>query len=592
MGDFMKLLLSLSVSGSILTVLLFLMKPFYRNRFRKSWQYYIWLAAVLRLLLPFTPDVTVTGRLFETAEETVGGISREIGTAGKVFLQEGDAAAPDPRSGPRGDGKNSITEGGLAGIDPWLFLCWSAAALALLLRKIAAYRGFIRSVKAQNRETPFPEELELLAESAEALKIRRPVELCYNPTLSSPVMTGFFKPCIMLPAVRLTAEEMVFIFKHELTHYRRGDMFYKWLVQAAVCVHWFNPFVYALEKEINRACELSCDEAVAGELDRGSRRAYGDLLLSFVKTNSQGNHNLASVTLSEGAGQLKERLYSIMSTGKKSRAVKAATILLTTIILFCAAASGAYAAPAKGNDVTGEADRYTYTQGGYYCDSYIFEMGWNARGKEDLPDADRVELTLGDGSKIAVYFTGGARDYSEDAKAAAAAGKLITSLNDRREGQKPVIETPVMISITPVAPGQISEYAQHYFESGDLIRFSALFPVLDASSREEYCLKIYDGDKTAFFSSVTEYMDRELILQYAGRARRDGKTNFFAMLLDDMRQEDLNAFAKMCYQENNIAQFSIIISYLPAEEKQSWLERAREDKRNTFSAVISEALYE
>lgn len=34
-----------------------------------------------------------------------------------------------------------------------------------------------------------------------------------------------------------------------------------------VCIHWFNPFVYLLEKEVNRACELSCDEAVVFMLD-------------------------------------------------------------------------------------------------------------------------------------------------------------------------------------------------------------------------------------------------------------------------------------------------------------------------------------
>ncbi len=34
------------------------------------------------------------------------------------------------------------------------------------------------------------------------------------------------------------------------------------------CVrHWFNPFVYLLEKEVNKSCELSCDEKVIALLD-------------------------------------------------------------------------------------------------------------------------------------------------------------------------------------------------------------------------------------------------------------------------------------------------------------------------------------
>jgi beta-lactamase regulating signal transducer with metallopeptidase domain len=51
--DFFKILLSLSVSGTILILFLFLMKPFIKNKMSKKWQYYIWLIVVARLLIPF-----------------------------------------------------------------------------------------------------------------------------------------------------------------------------------------------------------------------------------------------------------------------------------------------------------------------------------------------------------------------------------------------------------------------------------------------------------------------------------------------------------------------------------------------------------
>ena len=63
MSEFIKILLSLSVSGALLLLLILGLKPLYKNRFSKRWQYYIWIVVALRFLLPFTPDTTIVGSL-------------------------------------------------------------------------------------------------------------------------------------------------------------------------------------------------------------------------------------------------------------------------------------------------------------------------------------------------------------------------------------------------------------------------------------------------------------------------------------------------------------------------------------------------
>ena len=55
MIELLKLLLSLSFSGTVLILILLLSRPLYRNRLSRQWQYYIWLIVVARMLLPFTP---------------------------------------------------------------------------------------------------------------------------------------------------------------------------------------------------------------------------------------------------------------------------------------------------------------------------------------------------------------------------------------------------------------------------------------------------------------------------------------------------------------------------------------------------------
>ena len=69
-----------------------------------------------------------------------------------------------------------------------------------------------------------------------------------------------------LPSADIPGKDFRYIILHELMHYKRRDMFYKWLVQITVCLHWFNPLVHLMSREITKACEFSCDEAVLAKM--------------------------------------------------------------------------------------------------------------------------------------------------------------------------------------------------------------------------------------------------------------------------------------------------------------------------------------
>ena len=56
------LYLSVSLSASVIIAVLFLCRPLWKRRFSKSWQYYIWLLAVVRLLIPLSPSPGMIGR--------------------------------------------------------------------------------------------------------------------------------------------------------------------------------------------------------------------------------------------------------------------------------------------------------------------------------------------------------------------------------------------------------------------------------------------------------------------------------------------------------------------------------------------------
>lgn len=134
---------------------------------------------------------------------------------------------------------------------------------------------------------------------------------------------------------------------------KRRDMFYKWLVQLTVCLHWFNPLVYFMSREINRACEFSCDEAVLAKIECGSAQDYGNTLLSAMAAVERYRKDFGAVTLSGNKQLLRERLVVIMRFKKKSMGTRLLTGVLTLCIMFAAAFVGVYPVNATNDQETG-----------------------------------------------------------------------------------------------------------------------------------------------------------------------------------------------------------------------------------------------
>lgn len=624
MNEFLVILLSLSVSGTLLLLFVLGLKHSYKNKFSKRWQYYIWIIVALRFLLPFTFDTTVVGGLFNNLDTTM--ISSEITNNQTIPISvntEYEKVEPTQI-------KSNITDS-TAGHEPlsltiYLIFGWAVLALILFVRKITVYQGFVQYIKAGNTEVSDIKTLNLLSDCEDKLNIKTRVELSYNPLIATPMMIGFVHPRIILPVCRMEDKDLSYIFLHELIHYKQCDMFYKWLIQLVVCIHWFNPFVYLMEKEVNKSCELSCDEKLLSILDEKTRREYGDTLIAFMKSTNHYKSSLASVTLTEGAEQLKERLGAIMNFKAKTKTIKMLTGLLTLFIFLSAVFIGGYPISAADSSIAGIVQlspygdkkggtntfiydensdsgwyldddinsndaasyTYTYTQNGYYYDSYIIEMGWNLKARDQQYYDTTKDIVLKDQSKMTVSFADAAIDFINDNKAIKAIEGLIDTLNSSNIALP--IEMPLIVSVTPIDVNDISALTEIYYQNKELTKFSALFSVLDETIQKDYCLKIYNNDEIALFATIIRYLDDNTISQYIDKSDEDNKISFYSVLLKYIQPSDLQRYAEKYYNNNNIARFSILVQSMSKEEKQVWLIKAQTDKNPPFISVISNRL--
>jgi len=349
MNTILKLFLSMSCSGALLILVLFFGKRFLKNKISRQWQYYIWLIVIIRFLLPFGVEINLMGKTYQAIEQAVtqeAALSQQLPSAA---IQDSASAAGLMQ-------KTAVPAEALTVAQPFqevisllvshIWLLWLAVALGMLIRKVTIYQSFVRYINSGSTPVSNIDILDRLSITAEQMGIKKPVELCVNPQISSPLLKGFFHPCITLPSVDIPEKDFRYIILHELTHYKRKDMFYKWLVQVTICLHWFNPLVHLMSWEITKACEFSCDEAVLTKIGYDNAQDYGKTLLDAMAAVGKYRESLGAVTLSENKQLLKERLGAIMICKRKSKAIRILTGVLTLCIVFGASFIGGYPAVA------------------------------------------------------------------------------------------------------------------------------------------------------------------------------------------------------------------------------------------------------
>ena len=151
---------------------------------------------------------------------------------------------------------------------------------------------------------------------AERMAIRPKVKIWVSELVSSPVTVGFLKPVILVPVAainHLTPQQLEAVLLHELAHIRRYDYLINLVLNFIQAILYFNPFVKAFVKIVEREREKSCDEMVL-QFQYDSHE-YASALLTLEKAN----HATAVLTMASGGkrSDLLNRVENIMGIQQK-----------------------------------------------------------------------------------------------------------------------------------------------------------------------------------------------------------------------------------------------------------------------------------
>ena len=147
-------------------------------------------------------------------------------------------------------------------------------------------------------------------------RLKRTISVRQSSRFSAPLTYGVFCPVILMPTSTdwENTKSLQYVLAHEYVHIRRFDSITKLVLITALCVHWFNPLVWAMYVLANRDIELSCDEAVVRLFGENTKAAYARSLISMEETRS----GLTPLCNNFNKNAIEERITAIMKIKKVS----------------------------------------------------------------------------------------------------------------------------------------------------------------------------------------------------------------------------------------------------------------------------------
>ena len=169
--------------------------------------------------------------------------------------------------------------------------------------------------------------------------IRRRVSIFMSELVQVPVVVGFFKSVILVPASTLTnlnSQELESILRHELAHIRRYDAVVNLLQMLLETTLFYHPAVWWVSRQVRMDRELCCDRWAAK--NNGQAKTLARALLRLEESRA------ATPVMAATGGNLMTRIQRLLEFEKTSLAKKnrtgAVTLSLLTLLIACAAIGG------------------------------------------------------------------------------------------------------------------------------------------------------------------------------------------------------------------------------------------------------------
>lgn len=307
------------------------------KRYGAKWRYLVWLVVAVRLCVPIQLSLPGRMEVMQVQVPSVQSSTREVlAQRTPDYFVEKDTAEPTERTTPIAPAEQTqtVSEEKKDIFDFFLaypYVLWLGGVIGFLAWQGWKYASFQRMLRRSRRKIMDAAVLDTFYTLCREMGIEKRPAIYFCEALPSPLCVGFFKTAVYLNSEEREPAEMRLILKHELTHCKRKDLWFKGVLLLARALHFFNPFVHGMAHLAEKDMELSCDLAVMEDCGMEEREAYSMAILRTVREAKSKNMQM-STAFSGGKEELKMRFENIFDMTQKKRGI---ALFLAAALVVC-----------------------------------------------------------------------------------------------------------------------------------------------------------------------------------------------------------------------------------------------------------------
>ena len=344
-------LLEISFSGAVFILAAAIIRAAAINHLPKKTFLVLWEMILLRLMIPFTiPSIFSVYTLIPYKYPLIQAPLEQTG-----FLRQGvnhqifDTLFPPFFKAPAAPVTSAVSQEPLIttqgpdllpasslSVFVW-FLIWCTGMILLTVFFILSYLRCRMEFR-----TALPVSNTYARQWLKEHSLKRQISVRQSDRISAPLTYGIFRPVILMPKTTdwENVSQLQYISTHEYVHIRRFDTLTKLIAALALCIHWFNPFVWLMYILFNRDIELACDESVIKQLGEKSKGDYSRMLIRMEAEKS----GLSPFSSNFSKNAAEERITAIMKTKRTTLAALLSACLTVFVMVSLFATSPAVSA--------------------------------------------------------------------------------------------------------------------------------------------------------------------------------------------------------------------------------------------------------
>ena len=311
--------LSATIYGSIAGIVILVIKVLMKNKLNKKYAYLLWMILIIKLVMPFGPESS-----FSLFNQIPIKINSQVNMNNSSNINEYIIDTDYEGHSSKNTSQEAIitqsasiinNESGKSIFINVIPLIWISGVVLALVYYMAIYLHFMKNIrKKENIKYDYLENV--LNGCKEKLHIKRKINIVVDDMINSPSLIGIWKIRIIIPnnLTNLSKEELQHIFLHELCHFKSKDTWVDNMLVFLQCIHWFNPIIWYLFKQMRNDMEMACDERVLSVLNEKDHNKYGLTMLTVLEKVNYNKKFALGLNMADDKKTIKKRVELIKNS--------------------------------------------------------------------------------------------------------------------------------------------------------------------------------------------------------------------------------------------------------------------------------------